>query len=211
MIPTTLGQLLASPLASGGSGALGLAFTTNSFVSLLSFLETQGTVQVLSRRASPPSTTRRRCCKVGTDDFFVTNVSTTTTTTSAGSVTTPSIQTLQPYFSGISLDVTPQIDDDSNIDPAHSPGGQRRHGEDQASSTSATLGTFTLPLAIRAASTRPTASCAFRTAVIVAIGGLMTQSAERQDRSRARRLGDVPGLGTLFGSAPAELLPSANW
>src|SRR5439155_12274343 len=41
VIPTTLGQLLSSPLASGCSGALGLAFTTNGFTSLLAFLETQ--------------------------------------------------------------------------------------------------------------------------------------------------------------------------
>jgi MSHA biogenesis protein MshL len=48
VIPTTLGQLLASPLAGGGSGALGLAFTRNSFAALLSFMATHGSVQVLS-------------------------------------------------------------------------------------------------------------------------------------------------------------------
>jgi MSHA biogenesis protein MshL len=52
--------------------------------------------------------------KVGTDEFFVTNVTTTTTSTTSGSQTSPSV-TVQPFFSGIVLDVTPQIDEGSNI------------------------------------------------------------------------------------------------
>ncbi|HEV3011011.1 MAG TPA: hypothetical protein VGX52_18440, partial [Burkholderiales bacterium] len=44
----------------------------------------------------------------------VTNVSTTSTTTGSSTQTSPSI-TVQPFFSGIVLDVTPQIDEDGNI------------------------------------------------------------------------------------------------
>jgi MSHA biogenesis protein MshL len=51
---------------------------------------------------------------VGTDEFFVTGISTTSTTNGNATQTTPSI-TVQPFFSGIVLDVTPQIDDDGNI------------------------------------------------------------------------------------------------
>ena len=52
--------------------------------------------------------------KVGVDEFFVTNVSSTVTSSGNNNVTTPSI-TLQPFFSGIALDVTPQIDGEDNI------------------------------------------------------------------------------------------------
>ena len=51
---------------------------------------------------------------VGTDELFVTNITSSTTTTTTGTVSSPSL-TLQPYFSGISLDVTPQMDEDGNI------------------------------------------------------------------------------------------------
>jgi MSHA biogenesis protein MshL len=52
--------------------------------------------------------------KVGTDEFFVTNVTTTATTSGTSTTQSPSV-TVQPFFSGIVLDVTPQIDQDNNI------------------------------------------------------------------------------------------------
>jgi MSHA biogenesis protein MshL len=52
--------------------------------------------------------------KIGTDEFYVTGVSTTTTTSGSGTGTSPTV-TLQPFFSGVVLDVTPQIDEDGNI------------------------------------------------------------------------------------------------
>src|SRR6185312_2623283 len=86
---------------------------TKNFAALLSFLDTQGTVHVLSSPRIATLNNQKAVLKVGTDEFFVTNVSTTTTTGNA-TTTTPSV-TLQPFFSGVALDVTPQIDDDGNI------------------------------------------------------------------------------------------------
>jgi len=101
--------------ASNPAGAVfGLALQTPSFAALLTFLESQGNVQVLSSPRIATLNNQKAVLKVGTDEFFVTNVSTTTTTTSAGSQTSPSV-TVQPFFSGIVLDVTPQIDQGSNI------------------------------------------------------------------------------------------------
>src|SRR5436309_5444397 len=101
--------------ASNPAGAvLGLALQTPSFAALLTFLESQGNVQVLSSPRIATLNNQKAVLKVGTDEFFVTNVSTTTTTTSAGSQTSPWV-TVQPFFSGIVLDVTPQIDQGSNI------------------------------------------------------------------------------------------------
>ena len=101
--------------ASNPAGAVfGLALQTPSFAALLTFLESQGNVQVLSSPRIATLNNQKAVLKVGTDEFFVTNVSTTTTTTAAGSQTSPSV-TVQPFFSGIVLDVTPQIDQGSNI------------------------------------------------------------------------------------------------
>ncbi len=101
--------------ATGPAGAIfGLALQTSNFAALLSFLESQGNVQVLSSPRIATINNQKAVLKVGTDEFFVTNVTTTTTTTGATSQQSPSV-TVQPFFSGIVLDVTPQIDDSGNI------------------------------------------------------------------------------------------------
>jgi len=69
--------------ASNPAGAVfGLALQTPSFAALLTFLESQGNVQVLSSPRIATLNNQKAVLKVGTDEFFVTNVSTTTTTTS---------------------------------------------------------------------------------------------------------------------------------
>jgi MSHA biogenesis protein MshL len=92
----------------------GLALQTSNFALLLSFLESQGNVQVLSSPRIATINNSKAVLKVGTDEFFVTNVSTTATTSGNATTTSPSV-TVQPFFSGIVLDVTPQIDQGNNI------------------------------------------------------------------------------------------------
>lgn len=95
------------------SGFFTLGLITNTFEALLQFLETQGTVHVLSSPRISAINNQKAVLKVGTDEYFVTGVSSTTTTGTA-TTTTPSV-TLSPFFSGIALDVTPQIDGQDNI------------------------------------------------------------------------------------------------
>jgi len=97
-----------------GGNVFGLALATSNFAALLTFLETQGNVQVLSSPRLATLNNQKAVLKVGTDEFFVTNVSTTSTTTGTSTTNTPNV-TVQPFFSGIVLDVTPQIDEDGNI------------------------------------------------------------------------------------------------
>lgn len=193
VIPTTLGQLLASPMRSG-AGALGLAFTTNSFASLLSFLETQGSVQVLSSPRVAALNNQKAVLRVGTDDFFITNISTTTTASATGSTTTPSIQ-VQSFFSGISLDVTPQIDEDSmvtlHIRPSVSVVSERARVVNLGN-----LGSFTLPLASSNVNEADTV-VRVMDGVTVAIGGLMQQTQSAEDY-RVPGAGDLPAVGNLF-------------
>lgn len=97
-----------------GSGVFGLALATTNFSALLTFLESQGNVQVLSSPRIATINNQKAVLKVGTDEFFVTNVSSTATTTGSATTTAPTV-TVQPFFSGIVLDVTPQIDEANNI------------------------------------------------------------------------------------------------
>jgi len=172
--------------ASNPAGAVfGLALQTPSFAALLTFLESQGNVQVLSSPRIATLNNQKAVLKVGTDEFFVTNVSTTTTTTSAGSQTSPSV-TVQPFFSGIVLDVTPQIDESSNIilhvHPAVS--------EVTESTRVVNLGggnpSITLPLA-KSTVSETDAIVRVSDGNIVAIGGLMSLDVRDQR-------GGIPGL-----------------
>jgi MSHA biogenesis protein MshL len=194
VVPTTLAQLLSSPFASGGAGVLGMAFTTNSFAGLLAFLETQGSVHVLSSPRVAATNNQKAVLRVGSDDFFITNVSTSTTTTAAGSVTTPTIQT-QPFFSGISLDVTPQIDDDDHV-TLHVRPTVSQVSERTRIVNLGNLGNFTLPLASSTVNEADTV-VRVRDGVTVALGGLMSQ-AQNDNDTKLPGAGDVPLVGQLF-------------
>jgi MSHA biogenesis protein MshL len=135
--------------------------------------------------------------KVGTDDFFVTGITTTTTTSGAGApVVSPTI-TVQPFFSGIALDVMPQIDENANIilhvHPSVSSVAERTKVLNLG-----TLGDFTLPLASSTMSETDTI-VRVRDGAIVAIGGLMKAS-RSYDRNQLPGAGDIPVAGNLFGS-----------
>ena len=179
-----------------GSGLIGLAFQSANFAALLNFLETQGSVQVLSSPRIASINNQKAVLKVGTDEFYVTNVSSTVTSTGSSSVTTPSI-TLQPFFSGIALDVTPQIDDEDNVilhvHPSISVVTEKQKVIDLGS-----LGTYTLPLAN--SSVNETDSVVrVQDGNIVAIGGLMRQE-QSNDVNGLPGTTASSGVGLLFGS-----------
>ncbi len=110
-----LGRTIANTATGDAAGSVfGLALQTSNFALLLTFLESQGKVQVLSSPRIATINNNKAVLKVGTDEFFVTNVTTTATTSGTSTVQSPSV-TVQPFFSGIVLDVTPQIDENNNI------------------------------------------------------------------------------------------------
>jgi MSHA biogenesis protein MshL len=152
-------------------GVFGLALQTSNFAALLTFLESQGNVQVLSSPRIATVNNQKAVLKVGTDEFFVTNVSTTSIATGSAVQNTPSV-TVQPFFSGVVLDVTPQIDAAGNIilhiHPAVSEVTQSNRVVDLGS----TLSTITLPLAKSTVSETDTIVRVVD-GNIVAIGGLM--------------------------------------
>lgn len=195
----TGGQLISNPgqnlLSSAADlgGMFGLAFQTSNFAALLSFLETQGTVHVLSSPRIATLNNQKAVLKVGTDEFFVTNVSTTTTTGTA-TTTSPSV-TLQPFFSGVALDVTPQIDEGGNIILHIHPSVSNVTTVDKSVNLG-TGGALNLPLASSSISETDSVVRG-RDGQIVAIGGLMRQ-ASTSDRSQLPGAGNLPVVGGLF-------------
>ena len=102
---------------------------------------------------------------------------------------------MQPFFSGIALDVTPQVDDLNNIllhvHPSVSNVVEKRKVVDLG-----TLGTFTLPLASSDVNETDTI-VRVQDGNIVAIGGLMRQQSNIQG-SQVPGVGEAPGIGALF-------------
>ena len=102
---------------------------------------------------------------------------------------------MQPFFSGISLDVTPQIDDNGtvmlHVHPAISSVAEKEKVIDLGEQ-----GSYRLPLAT--SSINETDSIVrVRDGQIVAIGGLMQQNSIN-DRSGVPGLSNIPGVGGLF-------------
>jgi MSHA biogenesis protein MshL len=185
----------AAPTASSLGSLFGLAFQTSNFAALISFLESQGTVHVLSSPRIATLNNQKAVLKVGTDEFFVTNVSTTTTTGTA-TTTNPSV-TLQPFFSGVALDVTPQIDDGGNIILHIHPSVSNVTTVNKDVNLGSG-GSLILPLASSSISETDSVVRG-RDGQVVAIGGLMRQSST-YDRSQLPGSGNMPALAPLLGN-----------
>ncbi|WP_024929414.1 pilus (MSHA type) biogenesis protein MshL [Methylophilus sp. OH31] len=193
---TEPGALSNNAVTSLGGSMFALAVQGKGFSALLNFLETQGNVEVLSSPRIATINNQKAVLKVGNDAFYVTNVKTNVTTTTGGAIVTPDIQ-LQPYFSGISLDVTPQIDRDDNIilhvHPFISDVTQVNR---TVTLSSANGGTYTIPTA--SSNINETDSIVrTRDGSVIAIGGLMSETVDNT-RTKVPGLGDVKFLGNLF-------------
>ena len=208
------GNLISRDLASSGGTVLanaataGLATATSlggplfavalqgaNFAALLSFLETQGDVQVLSSPRIATINNQKAVLKVGTDEFFVTGVSTSTVASTGATTTVPEV-TLQPFFSGIALDVTPQIDKDDNIILHMHPSISQVSTVNKQVSLGGSLSQINLPLASSNIS-ETDSIVRTRDGRVIAIGGLMTESTV-SSRSKVPGLGDVKGVGAAF-------------
>lgn len=175
----------------GGVFTLGANFT--DFTAVLRLLELQGQVKVLSSPRISTLNNQKAVIKVGSDEFFVTDISSTTTTTSSTVSDTPDI-TLTPFFSGIALDVTPQISDGGDVilhvHPSISEVVEKRKdiglGDDELS----------LPLAFSTIRETDSIIRAGNGQVVV-IGGLM-QDSFREEVSQIPYLGDIPLIGDIL-------------
>ncbi|MFC0046699.1 pilus (MSHA type) biogenesis protein MshL [Rheinheimera tilapiae] len=182
---------------SGSIGGLtSIAFENADFEGVISLLSTQGDAQVLSSPRVTAVNNQKAVIKVGQDEYFVTDVSSNTTTANNGvQNTTPSI-TLQPFFSGIALDVTPQIDANGQVILHVHPSVTET--AEQVKTIRLSNEDVILPLAqsnIRESDTIIKAS----NGEIVVIGGLM-QTVISDQESGVPGLRSLPLLGNLFKS-----------
>jgi len=160
---------------------------------LLSLLQTQGSVQVLSSPRVSTVNNQKAVIRVGSDEFFVTGVSNSTTSNAASTTNTPNLE-LSSFFSGIALDVTPQIAEDGDVilhvHPVVS------SVTDQTKNITVGDQQFSLPLALREVRESDSIVRAKHGQVVV-LGGLMKENLV-DSRGKRPVLGDIPIVDTLF-------------
>jgi len=174
----------------GGGGAI--TFSSGDFSSVVSLLATQGDVNVLSKPRIAAMNNQKAIIKVGGDEYFVTDISTTTVTGTA-TTSSPSIE-LTPFFSGISVDVTPKINDDDSVILHIHP--SIIDVEEQTKTVSYSDGSLVIPVAksdVRESDTIVKAN----SGEVIVIGGLM-KTIEEDLVAKVPFLGDIPWLGEFF-------------
>jgi MSHA biogenesis protein MshL len=188
------------PSIATGGGLFGLALSTSRFAAVMGFLETQGDVQTLSSPRVATLNNQKAVLKVGSDEYFVTSVTGGTTTsgnsTTSASTTLPTIS-LTSFFSGIALDVTPQIDDANNV-MLHVHPSVTNVTEKSKQIDLGSIGNYKLPLAFSNVNETDT-MVRIQDGNIVAIGGLMQMESSRASSGLPGTTG-LPGLSALFGN-----------
>lgn len=174
-------------------GVFSLNFNQTDFSGVVELLQTQGDVQVLSNPKISTVNNQKAVIKVGVDEYFVTDISSQQSSTVAGVTSTPQV-TLTPFFSGIALDVTPQIGQDDEITLHVHPSVTEVAENNKVINISGL--DYNFPSAVT--SIRESDSIVkARDGEVVVIGGLI-QNKTNEQKNKIPLLGDIPVLGALF-------------
>jgi MSHA biogenesis protein MshL len=188
------GHPITSALTNTLGGAFALAVNTSDFSSYIELLGTQGKTRVLSSPRVSTLNNQKAVIKSGSDQYFVIGV-TSNTLVGTSSATNLNVD-LAPFFSGVALDVTPQIGDDGEV---------ILHVHPTVSQVTANIQQLTvsnqtdsLPLALSQVRESDSIVKA-KSGQLIVIGGLMQTTRNTQDY-KVPGLGDVPVIGNLFRS-----------
>ena len=180
-------------------GGVGIRITDGSFATAIQLLKTQGDVTTLSNPRVTALNNQKAVIKVGTDRKYVSDISSSSNSDSSSTSLSPSIS-FETYFSGVALDVLPQIDADGHVLMHIHPSVIKVDVDPRVINLAGFGGTssepMTLPMAksdVRETDTIVDAN----SGEIIVLGGLM-ETSEIDRQSRIPGLGDIPGLGEVF-------------
>ena len=191
---STAGGLAGNTISTLIGGTTSIGFKNKDFAGVINLLSTQGNVQVLSSPRITVTNNQKAVIKVGNDEYFVTDVSSTTTTGTSTTVT-PEVD-LTPFFSGIALDVTPQISESGEVILHVHPAVTIT--EEQVKLIQLGGDEIVLPMARSSVRESDTIIRA-KSGEIVIIGGLI-ETRKVDSESKTPLLGDIPWVGELFKS-----------
>jgi MSHA biogenesis protein MshL len=195
-VPVTVGpgNPVTSLLTNSLGGAFTLAVNAGSFNAYVELLATQGKTHVLSSPRVSTINNQKAVIKAGDDEYFVTGVS-SNTVVGVGASTSNNLE-IAPFFSGVALDVTPQLSGDGqiilHIHPTVSDVTQK------VLTVTVQGTTNSLPLAFSQVRESDSVVKA-KSGQLIVIGGLMRTNHQVQDY-RVPLLGDIPVVGKLFRS-----------
>lgn len=185
--------IIDGAVTSAFGGVFTMALELGDFTAFIELLKTQGSVQVLSSPRVATLNNQKAVIKVGQDEFFVTDITSTTSSSAVGTNFFPSIE-LTPFFSGIALDVTPQISGEGQVTLHIHPSVS--DVKDQQKTV--TIGTLKQEIPLALSTIRESDSIVMaKSGQVVVIGGLMQDLISGQD-AKTPGLGDVPLFGNLF-------------
>jgi MSHA biogenesis protein MshL len=185
---------VTSLVSSTLGGAFTLALQSRDFATYVNLLQVQGNTRVLSSPRVATLNNQKAVIKSGSDQFFVTNVTSNTVNSTAAS--TSSAIELTSFFSGVALDVTPQIDDDGTVILHIHPTVSAVTAQNLVVSVAGQ--TDTLPLALSQIRESDSVVRA-RSGQVIVIGGLMTTQ-NSNTNYQTPFLGSIPVIGNLFKS-----------
>ncbi|EHK7406379.1 pilus (MSHA type) biogenesis protein MshL [Vibrio parahaemolyticus] len=175
-------------------GQTNVTISDGNFEAVLNFMSTQGDLNVLSSPRITAANNQKSVIKVGTDQYFVTELS-SNAGNGENSNAVPEVE-LTPFFSGISLDVTPQIDNKGNVFLHVHPAVIEVTEEVKQLNLGGDFQNIQLPLA-KSSIRESDSVIRAKDGDVVVIGGLMKQQNVEQV-SKVPFFGDVPALGHLF-------------
>lgn len=180
-------------ITSAFGGVFTLALNLGDFTSFIELLKTQGNVQVLSSPRVATMNNQKAVIKVGTDEYFVTDISSTQTISGNNTNVNPDI-TLTPFFSGIALDVTPQISGEGEVTLHIHP----TVSEVLDQQKTVVIGNVAQQIPLALSTVRESDSIVrARSGQVIVLGGLMQDRVDDQDAG-APGLSDIPMFGNLF-------------
>lgn len=191
----------SNPLPSALVGATQV-FTVNGkigdFSAFLQLMEGQGKTNILSSPRISTLNNQKAVIKVGQDEYFITDVSSTNNVLSSGgggpNNTVSQDITWTPFFSGIALDVTPQIADDDKVTLHIHPSITRVKGEKKTFTINGQPGD--IPMALNTVRESDSIVHAQNGQIIV-IGGLMQENRE-ENKTGVSLLSRIPYIGHAF-------------
>ncbi len=170
------------------------SFSMGDFTAVITLLESQGKTNVLSSPRISTLNNQQAIIKVGQDESFVTGISPGIVSGGLSNANIQPAPILSAFFSGIALDVTPQINDNGDISLHVHPSITKVTSLDRIYNIGD--GTSTVPTALSTIRESDSIVKAQNGQIIV-LGGLM-QDTKDENKEGVSGLARIPYLGSLF-------------
>jgi MSHA biogenesis protein MshL len=172
------------------------SFRAGDFTAVVTLLESQGKTNVLSSPRISTLNNQQAIIKVGKDETFVTGISPGIASSGLGSGTVEPAPILSSFFSGIALDVTPQINDNGDITLHIHPSITNVQSQDREYTIDSNGTKSVVPTALSTIRESDSIVKA-KDGQIVVLGGLMQDNAN-ENKEGVTGLSRIPFLGNLF-------------